>query len=66
MVHQIENFSLPQDFQYPNQYFQEGTFNDDMLMLMGTNPPMHPVDMVEHYQTPDNWYSPMDVQQGSM
>ena len=64
IVNSIENFNLPTDFQYPNQYSQEGTFNDDLLMLMNTQEgQLYPVDMGEHFTTPDGgWYNPRDMQ----
>ncbi|KAH8596020.1 fungal-specific transcription factor domain-containing protein [Bisporella sp. PMI_857] len=66
MVQEIENFSLPSDFRYPNQYSQDGTFNDNMLMLMGPQEGF-PVDMGDHFTTPEGgWYNPRDVQNGFM
>jgi len=60
MVQSIENFSSPSDFRYPNQYSQDGIFNDDMLMLMGPN---LAYDMEDQYPTPESyWYNSMDIQ----
>ena len=60
MVQSIENFSLPPDLRYPNQYSQDGTFNDNMLMLMGAD---SGYGLGDQYNTPEcDWYNPMDVQ----
>jgi hypothetical protein len=63
MVQEIDNFSLPPDFRYPNQYSQDGTFNDDMLMLMGPQS-SGPVDLMSDFTPEDSWFSPTDVTQG--
>jgi len=63
MVQEIENFSLPPDFRYQNQYSQDGTFNDDMMMLMGPQA-SEPVDLIGDFTPDDSWFSPMDVGQG--
>jgi len=60
MIQSIESSSLPTEFRYPNQYSQDGTFNDDMLMLLGPNAGY---DMGDLYDTPESdWYNPMDIQ----
>jgi len=60
MVQPVENFSLPSDLGYLNQLSQDGTFNDDMLML---TVPHSAYDIGDVYNTPEcDWYNPMDVQ----